>query len=132
MAYIEIYKRYLVIPRLYEFLQKVYSLIFRGCGSIIESNQERQEIRVDFKKKAFLALKEIFTKKLILAMFNFVEKIIVEIDTNKIVLDSILNQFDEKKRLYSIIFYSRKFIVPELNYDIYDKKLLTIVNSFKI
>ena len=38
MVYIEIYKGYLVIPRLYEFLSKVYSLIFRGYGSIIESN----------------------------------------------------------------------------------------------
>ena len=40
MVYIEVYKRYLVIPRLYEFLSKVYSLVFRGCGFIIESNLE--------------------------------------------------------------------------------------------
>ena len=73
-----------------------------------------------------------FIKKLILAMFNPVKKIIIEIDINKIALDSILNQPDEKKRLYPIIFYSRKFTSPELNYDIHDKKLLTIVNSFKI
>ena len=37
-----------------------------------------------------------------------------------------------KKRLYSIIFYFRKFIAPELNYDIYDKELLAIVDSFKV
>ena len=65
-------------------------------------------------------------------MFDPVKKIIVEIDVNKIVLNSVLNQFDEKKRLYSVIFYSRKFIAPELNYDIYDKKLLAIVDSFKV
>ena len=51
MAYIEIYKRYLIISRFYEFLQKVYSLIFRGYGFIIESNQEREEIRMDFREK---------------------------------------------------------------------------------
>ena len=65
-------------------------------------------------------------------MFDFVKKIIVEIDTSKIVLGSILSQFDEEKRLYSVIFYFRKFIAPELNYDIYDKKLLVIVDSFKM
>ena len=64
-----------------------------------------------------------FIKKLILAIFNPVKKII---------LDSILSQPDEKKRLNPIIFYSRKFTVPELNYDIYDKKLLTIVDNFKV
>ena len=73
-----------------------------------------------------------FTKGLILTIFNSAKKIMVETDINKIALDLILNQSDEKKRLYPIIFYSRKFTAPELNYDIYDKKLLTIINSFKI
>ena len=73
-----------------------------------------------------------FIKKLILAMFNPVKKIIIEIDINKIALDSILNQPDEKKRLYPIIFYSRKFTSPELNYDIYAKELLAIADNFKI
>ena len=73
-----------------------------------------------------------FTKGLILTIFNPAKKIIIEIDINKIALSLILNQPDEKKRLYPIIFYSRKFTAPELNYDIYDKKLLAIVNSFKI
>ena len=65
-------------------------------------------------------------------MFNLVKKIIIEIDTNKIVLGSILNQPDKKQRLHPVIFYFRKFIASKLNYDIYDKKLLAIVNSFKI
>ena len=64
-------------------------------------------------------------------MFNPAKKIIVETDTSKIAC-SILSQFDEKKRLHPIIFYSRKFTASELNYDIYDKKLLAIVNNFKI
>ena len=133
MAYIEIYERYSVIPRLYEFLQKVHSLVFRNYDSIIESNQERQEIRIDLrKKKAFLTLKEILTKKPILAMFNPAKKIIVKTDTSKIALDSILNQPDKEKRLHPITFHSRKFTAPELNYDIHDKELSAIVNSFKI
>ena len=56
----------------------------------------------------------------------------IETDASRIALSSILSQFDEEKRLYSIIFHSRKFITPKLNYDIYDKELLAIVNSFKI
>ena len=73
-----------------------------------------------------------FTKKLILTIFNLAKKIIVEIDINKIALDSILSLFDEKKRLYPIIFYFKKFTVSELNYNIHDKELLIIVDSFKI
>ena len=73
-----------------------------------------------------------FTKRLILAIFDPAKKIIVEIDTSRIALGSILSQPDEEKRLHPIIFYSRKFTAPELNYDIYDKELLVIVDSFKI
>ena len=73
-----------------------------------------------------------FTKGLILKIFDPAKKIIVEIDTNKIVLNLILNQLDEKKRLYPIIFYFKKFTASELNYDIYDKELLAIVDNFKI
>ena len=73
-----------------------------------------------------------FTKGLILAIFDLAKKIIIEIDISRIVLNSILSQPDEKKRLYPIIFYFRKFITSKLNYDIYDKELLTIVDNFKI
>ena len=65
-------------------------------------------------------------------MFNPAKKIIIETDINRIVLSLIINQLVKKKRLYPIIFYFRKFTAPELNYDIYDKKLLAIVDSFKV
>ena len=65
-------------------------------------------------------------------MFDPVKKIIIKTDISRIVLGLILNQPDEEKRLHPIIFYSKKFTAPELNYDIYNKKLLTIVNNFKI
>ena len=65
-------------------------------------------------------------------MFNPKKKIIIEIDTSKIALNAILSQLDKKDRLYPVIFYSRKFTTLELNYNIYDKELLIIINSFKI
>ena len=83
-------------------------------------------------RKSVFNFKKIFTKRLILAMFNPVKKIIIEIDINKIVLNSMLSQPDEEKRLHPVIFYFRKFTAPELNYDIYDKELLAIVDSFKV
>ena len=65
-------------------------------------------------------------------MFNPAKKIIIETDISRIALSAILSQLDKKDRLHSIIFYSKKFTTPELNYNIYDKKLLIIINSFKM
>ena len=73
-----------------------------------------------------------FTKRLILAIFNLKRKIIVEIVINKIALNAVLSQLDKKNRLHPIIFYFRRFTTSELNYNVYDKKLLAIVDSFKI
>ena len=84
------------------------------------------------KEETFLILKNIFTKRLILTISNPKKKIIVEMDINKIVLNAILSQLDKKDRLYPIKFYSKKFTILELNYNIYDKELSIIINNFKI
>ena len=65
-------------------------------------------------------------------MFNPKKKIMVETDINKIALSAILSQLNKKNRLYPILFYSKKFTTLELNYNIHDKVLLTIINSFKV
>jgi len=36
---------------------------------------------------------------------------------------------DEK--LHPVAFYSRKFLAIEINYEIYDKEILTIIDSFQ-
>ena len=79
-----------------------------------------------------MVLKTKFIKGLILAIFNPAKKIMVEIDVSRIVLDAILSQLNQKDRLYPDIFYSRKFTILKLNYNIHDKKLLVIVDSFKV
>ena len=54
----------------------------------------------------------------------------MEIDILDRALRAYLNQY-YKERLYPVTFYSRKLSPTELNYDIYNKELLAIVNTFK-
>ena len=58
-------------------------------SNLIKKNKKFEWISKE--EEAFLVLKEIFTKRLILTMFNFAKKIIIEIDINKIVLGAILS-----------------------------------------
>ncbi len=46
-------------------------------------------------------------------------------------IEACINQSDDKKHLHLIAFHSRKLTEAELNYEIHNKKLLIIVNSFK-
>ena len=55
----------------------------------------------------------------------------VKTDTSNIILRGIISQLDKLERLYLIIFHSKKFSPTELNYDIYNKELLAIIDCFK-
>jgi hypothetical protein len=40
-------------------------------------------------------------------------------------------QLKKEKKLHPFAFYSKKILPAELNYDIHDKELLTIVTAFQ-
>ncbi len=67
----------------------------------------------------------------ILRHFNFKQQAILKINASNYVKDEILFQYDDEKVLHSMIFYSKSMILAEINYHIYDKKLLVIIRCFK-
>src|SRR5947209_17750347 len=81
--------------------------------------------------KAFTDLKSRFTTAPVLAHFNPNQQCIVETDASDFALGAILSQKDDEGRLHPIAYHSRKFSQAEINYEIHDKELLAIVDSFK-
>jgi hypothetical protein len=55
----------------------------------------------------------------------------VETDASDFVLGATLSQISDDKKLHPNAFHSRKFSCAEINYEIHNKELLTIVDSFK-
>jgi len=55
----------------------------------------------------------------------------VETAASDFALGAVLSQRDEGNRLHPVAFHSRKFMPAEINYEIHDKELLAIVDSFK-
>ena len=81
----------------------------------------------------FQKLKNKFLEVDILTHYDSEKEIMVEIDVSDFVLIDCLSQQQEKKELWkSVMFHSKKFTSSELNYEIYNKKMLTIVFSLKI
>jgi len=64
-------------------------------------------------------------------MFESEKLITLEINASDEVIEACISQSDDKRHLHLIAFHSRKLTDAELNYEIHDKKLLAIVNSFK-
>jgi hypothetical protein len=78
---------------------------------------------------AFDTLKKAFTSAPILCHFDPERPAIVEVDASDQAEGGILSQVGEDGKLYPCAFYSRKFSPAELNYEIYDKELMSIVDG---
>jgi hypothetical protein len=78
--------------------------------------------------KAFKTLKKAFTSAPMLRHFDFNRPAVVETDASDFAEGGVISQRDDHGNLYPVAFFSRKFSPAELNYEIYDKEMLAIVD----
>jgi len=81
---------------------------------------------------AFNSLKKAFTSASILTHWIPDAQLIVETDASDYALAAILSVVNEDNEVHLVVFHSHTFTAVELNYDIHDKKLLAIIEAFKI
>ena len=81
---------------------------------------------------AFNSLKKTFTSAPILTHWIPDAQLIVETDALNYVLATILFIVNKDNKVHPIAFHSHTFTTVELNYNTYDKELLTIFKAFKI
>jgi hypothetical protein len=86
---------------------------------------------MDAMTKSFEKLKHCFKTVPILTHFDLHCECIVETDASDFALGGTLSQTTKHKQLHPNVFHSRKFSPAEINYEIHDKELLTIVDCFK-
>jgi hypothetical protein len=76
-------------------------------------------------------LKRVFTTMSVLTHFDSDRKILVETNVSNYVSTKILSQKVDAEILYLVIFFSKKHSSAKYNYEIYDKKLMTIIRCFE-
>ncbi len=76
-------------------------------------------------------MKKWMTKAFILYHFDQNKETILETDSFNYVNDDILSQYNDEETLHLMIYYSKNLSLAECNYEIYDKKLLAIIQAFK-
>ena len=111
-----------------KFIEK-YSKITSPLTELIRKDQK-------FKwspeaQKAFNELKKRFTSQSILVSFNPEKPITLETDALDRAIEACISQSDNKECLQPVAFYSRKFSSAEMSYEIHDKELLAIIDTFK-
>ena len=81
--------------------------------------------------KTFMDLKKAFTSAPILAHVDPHKPFIMEADASDFALGSILSQHGDDGQLHLVAFHSRKFNAAKINYEVHDKEMLAIVDSFE-
>jgi len=105
------------------FSQVAAPLTRLTCKDKLEWNQEAES--------SFEELKKAFTSAPILHRVDFSKAFFMETDASDFALGAVLSQMGTDDKLHPIAFHSRKFSAAEINYEIHDKELLAIVDSFQ-
>ena len=114
------------------YYRKFIKKFFRIVLSITNLTKKNASfIWIKKAEKAFVKLKKLFICQSVLIMFESRKSIVLKTNASDRVIEACISQSDNKKRLHLIAFHSKKLTDTELNYKIHDKKLLTIVDSFK-
>jgi hypothetical protein len=80
---------------------------------------------------AFKLLKEAFTKAPVLVHFDPELPIILKCDVSDWAIAGILSQLNPSTgEIHPVAYHVQSMIPVELNYDIYDKELLAIIECF--
>jgi hypothetical protein len=113
-----------------------YRKFIKGYSKITEplTRLLRKDTKFLWSEKtqsAFDTLKTAFTSAPILTHFNPERPIALETDASDYALAGILSHPDSHGNLQPIAFHSRKSNDAELNYEIYDKELLAIIQCLK-
>ena len=101
---------------------------------MIELSKKELKYQFDWTNKqqvAFDTIKDLVTTSPILAYFDYSKRSYVEVDSSDYVHGGVLLQPNNKGILHPVVFFSRKLLLAEYNYEIYDKELLAIVSAFE-
>ena len=103
-----------------EFTAPLTSLLKKGVTFAWSQEQE----------EAFQKIKAAFSADNFLAHPNEAQPFVLETDASKVAISGVLSQYDSKMVLRPVAFYSRQLNPAERNYEIYDRELLAIIESF--
>ena len=108
---------------------KNFSKIIRSLMKLTRKNQ--LFVWNEACSKFFQELKNRIVSALILRHFDPKKQAMLKTDSSDWMTDEVLSQHDDDEVLHPMTFYNKSLNLAEINYHIYDKKLLTIIRCFE-
>ena len=117
-------------------LANYYRRFVRDFGKIAAplTNLTKGTTKFEWTQECQLAFNEIkgtITSDVVLATFDPERQVELETDASDFAIGAQIGQKDTEGKLRPVAFYSKKLHGAELNYPIYDKEFLAIIQAFK-
>jgi len=122
---------FLGFANFYRHFLREYSKVVRPLTELTKKSEKGSWAWNEEAERAFQDLKKRITTAPILAHFDPGKPVIIKTDALDFVIGAVLSQRDEENRLLPIAFHYCKFQPAEINYEIHDKELLAVVDTFK-
>jgi hypothetical protein len=126
------------LKQIQKFLEfcNFYRRFIRNFAKIVKSLIKLTRKNVFFTwnetcKQTFELLKRTVIEASILTHFDLKKQIYIKNDFFDFVFAEILSQMKKNDEFHSVTFFSKNLASIECNYEIYDKKLLTIIRCFE-
>ena len=113
----------------YRIFIKGYSNIARPLYALTGKKAEFQQGKE--QKDTFYRIKELIVVELVLVLPDLSKLFEVEANSLDYAIGGQLGQCNENRKLYPIVFFSKKLSSTQFNYPIYNKELFAIVEAFK-
>jgi len=108
-----------------------YSRVTAALSNLTKKGVQKMFALSADAREAFLELKRRFTSAPLLLMFDPEKPIHLETDASDYAIGACILQPDDNGKWLPVAYHSRKLTGPELNYEIYDKELLAIVEALR-
>jgi len=122
---------FLGFTNFYRRFIKGYSRITTPLSELTKKAAQKVFTLSATAREAFLELKRRFTSTPLLLMFDPEKPIYLETDASDYAIRVYILQPDDNVKWLPVAYYSRKLTGLELNYKIYDKELLAIVEVLR-
>ena len=120
-------KDILALAEFANFYRNLIESFFEIMHSLNELLKKSRQWEWEIEQEnAFQTLKKKFVEKSILKIFDDKKQTVIEVDASNYVMSACLLQEER-----SMIYFSKTFQSTEINYDVSDKKLLTIVSALR-
>jgi Reverse transcriptase (RNA-dependent DNA polymerase)/RNase H-like domain found in reverse transcriptase/Integrase zinc binding domain/Retroviral aspartyl protease len=117
-------------------LANFYRRFINGYSRIARplTDLTRKDVRFGFSdaaRTAFNSLKREFTSFPTLRHFDPLKPCTVSTDASDFAISGVFQQPDDDGTLHPVAFYPRKMSPAEINYEIHDKELLDVIDTFR-